>query len=129
MIDTNILISALLFPSEKMNQLFETITVKHTMVLSSYVIDELHEVVERKFPTKIEVIEDLLSRMSYELVYTPKQIKKRLVEIRDVEDYPIIHTAIIEDTDILLTGDKDFEYIDIERPEILTPNKFLEKYR
>lgn len=44
MLDTNVLISALLFPSEKMNRLFETIVIDHTMVLSSYVIDELLEV-------------------------------------------------------------------------------------
>ncbi len=52
MLDTNVIISALLFPSERMNRLFETIVIEHTMVISSYVIDELHAVVERKFPQK-----------------------------------------------------------------------------
>ena len=28
----------------------------------------------------------------------------------------------------LITGDKDFEDIDIEKPEILTPNEFVSKY-
>lgn len=129
MIDTNVLISALLFPSEKMNELFKIITYNHTMVIPSYVIDELYKVIERKFPTKIQVIEDLLSGMSYELVYTPKTIKKRLIEIRDKSDYPVIHTAIVEGVDILITGDKDFQNLEIEKPEILTPNEFLEKYK
>lgn len=129
MIDTNVLISALLFPSEKMNELFKIITSNHAMVLSSYVVDELYKVIERKFPTKIQIIEDLLSRMSYELVYTPKTIKKQLIEIRDKSDYPVIHTAIIEDVDILITGDKDFQDLEIEKPEILTPIEFLEKYK
>ncbi|HBC95567.1 MAG TPA: putative toxin-antitoxin system toxin component, PIN family [Clostridium sp.] len=129
MIDTNVLISALLFPSEKMNELFKIITSNHAMVLSSYVVDELYKVIERKFPTKIQIIEDLLSRMSYELVYTPKTIKKQLIEIRDKSDYPVIHTAIIEGVDTLITGDKDFQDLEIEKPEILTPNEFLEKYK
>lgn len=129
MIDTNVLISALLFPSEKMNELFKIITSNHTMVLSSYVIDELYKVIERKFPTKIQVIEDLLLRMSYELVFTPKTIKKKLIEIRDKSDYPVIHTAIAEGVDILITGDKDFQNLEVEKPEILTPNEFLEKYK
>ena len=128
MIDTNVLISALLFPSERMNQLFQEIVINHRMVLSSYVIDELHMVVERKFPKKTQVIENLLAKMSYEFVYTPKKMEQSLVAIRDVKDYPVIYTAIIEGVDILLTGDKDFEDLDIEKPEILTPSEFMSKY-
>ena len=128
MIDTNVLISALLFPSEKMNQLFQEIVINHRMVLSSYVIDELHRVVERKFPKKTQIIENLLAKMSYEFVYTPKKMEQSLVSIRDVKDYPVIYTAIIEGVDILLTGDKDFEDLDIEKPEILTPSEFMSKY-
>lgn len=128
MIDTNVLISALLFPSEKMNKLFESIFINHTIVLSSYVIDELYMVVEHKFPSKIGVIESLLSRMSYELVYTPKSIRGNLVSIRDIKDYPVIYTAVVEGVDILITGDKDFENLNLETPEILTPNDFVTKY-
>ncbi len=40
----------------------------------------------------------------------------------------VLHTAIITDVDILITGDKDFKDIEIERPEILTPKEFLDKY-
>ena len=128
MLDTNILISALLFPSSQMNNFFETLVLNHTMVLSSYVIDELHKVIERKFPNKIEIIERLLERMSYELVYTPQIIDNTLISIRDIKDYPVIYTAITEDIDILITGDKDFENLEIERPEIMTISTFLKQY-
>jgi predicted nucleic acid-binding protein len=30
--------------------------------------------------------------------------------------------------DVLITGDADFAAVEIERPEILTPAGFLEKY-
>jgi predicted nucleic acid-binding protein len=43
-------------------------------------------------------------------------------------DYPVLYSAIVEDVDILITGDKDFSDVDVEKPEILTPQKFLEKY-
>ncbi len=43
-------------------------------------------------------------------------------------DYPVLNTAIIEDVDILVTGDKDFSDVEIEKPEILTPSEFAEKY-
>jgi len=48
--------------------------------------------------------------------------------MRDEYDYPILSTAILEDVDILITGDKDFAVVDIDRPEILTPSQFLRKY-
>ena len=55
-------------------------------------------------------------------------MKEKLFAIRDEDDYIILHTAVIEEVDVLITGDKDFDDIDIEKPEILTPSKFLEKY-
>ena len=40
MLDTNVLISALLFPSQKFNSIMEYI-FEHELVLSSYVVEEL----------------------------------------------------------------------------------------
>lgn len=45
-----------------------------------------------------------------------------------MDDEKVLYSAIIADVDILLTGDKDFSDIEIEKPEILTPGAFLEKY-
>ena len=36
--------------------------------------------------------------------------------------------TIIEDVDILVTGDKDFSDIDIEKPEIMSPAQFMERF-
>ena len=49
-----------------------------------------------------------------------------LFEIRDVNDYPVLYTAIIENVDIFITGDKDFLGIGVEIPEIMAD--FMEKY-
>ena len=37
-------------------------------------------------------------------------------------------TTRIEDVDILVTGDKDFSDIDIEKPEIMSPAQFMERF-
>ena len=67
--------------------------------------------------------------MSYELVYSPENHDgSPLFEIRDKNDYMVLHTAIIADVDILITGDKDFKDAEIERPEIMNPKEILEKY-
>lgn len=127
-LDTNILISAFLFPNGQINKLMRIIAEKYKLILSTFVIEELMGVVERKFADKTKAVDRFLSKFSYEMVYTPKEMKQNLFQIRDARDYPILYTAILEDVDILITGDKDFFDIEIERPEILTPAQFLEKY-
>lgn len=128
MLDTNILISLLFFPNQRMNSMMQYIFRNHKLVLSSFVVDELKAVASRKFPNKVKAIDNLLRQISFELVYTPTEIEENLFEIRDIKDYPVLYTAIIEDVDILITGDKDFSDISLERPEILTPSQFTEKY-
>lgn len=128
MLDTNVLISALLFPGSKLDAMMNCIFTQHQLVLSSYVVDELKRVVKRKFPQKENAINKLLMMMSFEYVYTPNDIEGGLFDIRDENDYPVLYTAIIEDVDVLVTGDKDFSDIEIERPEILTPAEFIEKF-
>jgi len=129
MFDTNVLISAILFRSESLDRLIEKVTEDYKLVLSTYVVDELKSVVDRKFPSKMKAIEKFLTVLSYELEYSPERYDGTpLLEIRDEKDYMVLHTAIIADVDILITGDKDFKNIEIERPEILTPKEFLDKY-
>lgn len=102
--------------------------MEHQLVLSSYIVEELKDVVSRKFPDKVGVVDTLLAKMNYEYVYTPDILDETLFEIRDVKDYPVLYTAVLEDVDILVTGDNDFSDVDVDKPEILTPSEFVERY-
>jgi putative PIN family toxin of toxin-antitoxin system len=128
MLDTNVLISAFVFKSKIMNEVIETILTEHKLVLSSFVLDELKRVVSIKFQGKSVALDEFLTALPYELVYTPEIMNRNLFEIRDEMDYPVLYTAIIEDVDILVTGDKDFSDVEIEKPDILTPGQFAEEY-
>lgn len=128
MLDTNVLLSTLLFPSERMDRMMRCIFEEHRLVLSSFVVEELGYVINRKFPAKAAAVDRLLSAMSYELVYTPQVMDRSWFDIRDPKDYPVLYTAILEDVDVLITGDKDFADIEIEHPEIMTPAEFIAKY-
>ena len=48
--------------------------------------------------------------------------------MRDRKDSPILATAILEDVDLFITGDRDFLVLDIQNPKILTMTEFLDKY-
>jgi len=129
MLDTNVLISIFVFKSKRLEKLLNIVCVHHTLVLSSYIIDELYEVVERKFPGRTESLDTFLLRIPYELEHTPKKLPQHnLFTIRDDQDEKVLYTAITADVDILITSDKDFFDVEIEKPEILMPSQFLEKY-
>ncbi len=62
-----------------------------------------------------------------EFFNNPKSIdKKNYPEMRDPHDVPILASAILSDSDILLTGDKDFDNVDLKRPLILSPSKYYD---
>lgn len=128
MLDTNVLISALLFPGSKMDAMMNCIFTQHQLVLSSYVVDELKSVIKRKFPSREIATNKLLMMMSFEYVYTPNEIESGLFNIRDGKDYPVLYTAIIENVDILVTGDKDFLDLDIGKPKIMNPTEFMNRF-
>lgn len=48
--------------------------------------------------------------------------------VRDFKDYPVVYSALHEEVDVLLSGDKDLSGQCVENMEILTPSQFLEKY-
>lgn len=48
--------------------------------------------------------------------------------IRDKDDEKVLYSAVVSDVDVLVTGDKDFFDIEIERPDIVSHLEFLQKY-
>lgn len=128
MLDTNILISAFVFKSKKMNELIYRLSKEHEIIICSYTVEELKELVDTKFKVSQKDLDDFLKNFSFDLVYSPISVENKLFEIRDTDDYIILHTAIIEDVDIFITGDKDFDDVDIDKPEIMNATDFLEKY-
>jgi putative PIN family toxin of toxin-antitoxin system len=129
MLDTNVIFSMFLFPSDHFNRLKRALA-KEQIVLCSYVVEEVKEVVERKFPDRLKDIDDFFQSFPFAMVYTPENFNaEKYPAMRDENDLPILVTAICEDVDVLISGDKDFTVLEIDRPEILTPSEFLERYR
>jgi putative PIN family toxin of toxin-antitoxin system len=128
MLDTNVLISVMIFPNPRMNSMMEYIFSQHELVLSTFILEELKVVIADKFPTKTSSADLLLQKMNYELVKTPEKIDLSLFNIRDKMNAPILYSAVQADVDILITGDKDFADVEYTHPKILTPTTFLAKY-
>lgn len=123
LVDTNILISAVLFPRSKPAKALVYTAENHEMVLCDQNLAEFREVLNRKAPQVLPDAEVLLTELSYDLIPAAPHAQKL---IRDVKDQPILNAAILYDIDIILTGDKDFLSLDMERPKCMTVAQFLD---
>ena len=128
MLDTNVLVSAFIFKSKTINELINKLSNEHEIVIASYCIEELKELIKTKFNVSGNALNEFLLTFPFDLVYSPSDVNEKLFKIRDEKDYIILYTAIIENVDIFITGDKDFEDVNIEKPEIMSIREFLEKY-
>jgi len=133
MLDTNILISASLFPGSVADKAFtRAVTYPNIGVICDYCIDEMRRVYNRKFPRKIPLLERFLATalLSAEIVVTPPESESADGEafIRDVKDRPILRAAVAGGADTLITGDKDFLESGLTRPTIISPADFLKNF-
>jgi len=121
--DTNIFISALMFPNSKPATVLLRIGSEHQMVLSQYVIDEVIKVVELKYPKGLSAAKELFTSMSFELISENDQT---IVEISDIKDQPILNAAIAGDVDVIVSGDKHFKQLSLKKPRVLSPAEFID---
>ena len=122
LVDTNILISALLFPKSKPAKALIYVSEQHEMVLCDQNLREVREVLQRKAAHVLPDAEVLLNELSYELIPAAYNAEKL---IRDTKDQPILNAAIVADVDVILTGDKDFLCLEMEHPKCMTVADFL----
>ena len=103
--DTNILVSALVFPGGRGDAALRRIIAgTDRLLLSRAILDELLEVLSRKFARDAEELAHVAVFFSeLALVVTPK---RRLRVVRDDSDNRILECAIAGRADAIVTGDK-----------------------
>lgn len=128
MIDTNIFISAALFPGGKASTaLMKALVFPYEPVTCDYVIDELHRKFQEKFPDRLDDLDAFLdaSLPVISVVKTPDVTVKSEGLIRDKKDRPILRAALDAGADLFLTGDKDFLESSVTDPRIISVSDFL----
>ena len=125
-VDTNIIVSSILFPRGTTATVFNHIIKHHELIIPSFCIVEANIVFSRKFPDKCHLLEQFFSDLDFELFHTPESVSfEEYPQIRDPHDYPVLFSAILSDSDVLLTGDKDFEGVEIAKPLIFSPSQYF----
>ena len=129
MIDTNIFISAILFPKSRTAEaLSKSMTSPYQPVVCDYVVDELHRKFQEKFSDWIVELEAFLytSLPTFEIAITPEKDIEIEAKIRDKKDRPILRAALNSGVELFLTGDKDFLESSVDDPRIVSVADFLE---
>jgi len=103
--DTNILVSALVFPGGRGDAALRRIIAgTDQLMMSRAILDELLEVLSRKFARDAEELAHVAVFFSeLALVVTPK---RRLRVVQDEPDNRILECAIAGRADAIVTGDK-----------------------
>jgi putative PIN family toxin of toxin-antitoxin system len=103
--DTNILVSALVFPGGQGDAALRRIIVEtDELVLSRPILDELLEVLGRKFARDAEELAHVAVFLSELAVMVAP--KRRLRVVKDEPDNRILECAIAGRAEVIVTGDK-----------------------
>ena len=103
--DTNIFISALVFPGGQAEKAIQKIIERDTLLISKAIINEVLLVLSRKFSSDPEE----LSRFAVHLAELGEMVRpaKKVSVFQDEADNRIIECALSGTADVIVTGDKE----------------------
>jgi putative toxin-antitoxin system toxin component, PIN family len=129
-VDTNVLISALLFNNSVPFRAIELAEKQGIILYSEATLHELEQVLNRKKFNKYLSLEDrqvfLLKFISAsELV----SITEKIAVCRDEKDNKFLELAVSGNANIIVTGDLDLLVLNpFQAVEILTPDMFIDRF-
>jgi putative PIN family toxin of toxin-antitoxin system len=123
MIDSNVLVSAVYNLNSKPARVVRDVCENHELLLCDHIVAECYDIVGRKFPQHTSVLDKLLTSLGYSLVVAPRGGG---AAIADPKDAPILNAAIMENVDVIISGDSHFLSLDMKRPKVMTPAQYLE---
>ena len=128
MLDTNVLISAIVYRHSITAEIVAHIKDNHTIVMCNRIIYELENIFIRKFPDKLYDMYVDIEILTDELFMLNHTEESKYPFIRDPKDLPVLANAIESQVDLFITGDKDFEEIKIIKPRILKPRQYKDEF-
>lgn len=128
-IDTNVLISGLLFEGNEARILELALNGKVKLVISKQVIEEAKRALIEKFGLSAalsEVVVEGWSKVA-EIVEVPKEEAKKFLEMLGEKDALVLAAAVNSNVGCLVTGDRSFHQRGVKKLiDVVTAKQFLE---
>jgi putative PIN family toxin of toxin-antitoxin system len=104
-LDTNVLASALATRG-LCSDVLQAVLAEHELVVGIAVIEELREILPRKFHLPPQVVAEFLSLIKEQGILVSKAAPVT-VKLRDRGDRRVLANALAGDSDVFVTGDKE----------------------
>lgn len=116
-IDTNVLLSGLIFKGNEADLLEICVRGEVRLVLGQVVINEARRVLRSKFPAHAGVLDAFLDMLEYDLVPppSPEAVEQASALLRDPTDAPILASIVDANANVAISGDRDLLVADIAR--------------
>jgi uncharacterized protein len=129
-VDTNVLISALLFKTSVPFLAIELVEKQGIILYSEATLNELEQVLNRKKFNKYLSLEDrqlfLLKFISSSQLVS---ITENITVCRDEKDNKFLELAISGNANVIVTGDMDLLVLNpFQAVEIVTPDQFIDRF-
>lgn len=129
-IDTNVLISALLFKSSVPFHCLELATKRGKILYSEATFQELQQVLNRsKFDKYLSQEERQVFLLKFVSECELVTIKEKITACRDEKDNKFLELAVSGNANMIITGDLDLLVLNpFQSIEILTPDNFVDRF-
>ena len=109
LIDTNILLSGLIWNGNEAKILDMSVSSNICLLIPEFVIDEARRVLALKFQEHAQLLDDVLSLLTYEVLSCPASVSLESARavLRDPNDAAVLASIIDAQPDYAVTGDKD----------------------
>ncbi|HET6454531.1 MAG TPA: putative toxin-antitoxin system toxin component, PIN family [Armatimonadota bacterium] len=117
LIDTNILLSGLIWNGNEARLLEMAITGDVHLLVPEFVLGEAHRVLARKFPGHEQLLDEVIALLDHEILGHPstERVESAKQMLRDPADAEVLASIIESKPDFAVTGDKDLLTADIRR--------------
>ena len=109
LIDTNILLSGLIWSGNESHLLEMAESGEIHLLIPEFVIQEARRVMQNKFPKHVNVLDEVLAVLNCEILKSPSKdsVATALSLLRDPNDAQALASVIDSQPDYAVTGDKD----------------------
>lgn len=126
--DTNILYSAYVRNSYQFVSMMKWVMINHEAVITEYIASEAMRNTSLKAPNSVSAVAAFLLSPNLEYIASLPRDPDAYPQIRDPKDQPILNAAIDNDVDIIITGDKHFHALVLDRPRIMYAADFIAEF-